>query len=169
MKRNSAVLLTTHSIFYAAADLGAWAQRLAAFERSELIPRAMIQAGMQPDRVTAWEQRFDNLARLREQLAVLRDNTKALADAGLLVIAGSDTSNSGTGTFLGLCSQVELDLLAEAGIPPDQIVQMASLNAARMMAGMRRWARSKPASWPTWSSSTRIRLQTSRMFVVSTR
>ena len=54
MKRNSAVLLTTHSIFYAAADLGAWAQRLAAFERSELIPRAMIQLGMQPDTVTAW-------------------------------------------------------------------------------------------------------------------
>lgn len=133
MKRNSAVLLTTHSIFYAAADLGAWAQRLAAFERSELIPKAMIQLGMQPDTVTAWEQRFDNLAWLREQLAVLRNNTKTLADAGLLVVAGSDTSNSGTGTFLGLCSLVELDLLAEAGIPPDQIVQMTSLNAARMV------------------------------------
>ena len=133
MKRNSAVLMTTHSIFYAAADLRAWAKRLAAFERSELIPEAMIQVGAQRETVAAWEQRFDNLAWLRERLAVLGANTKALADAGVLVVAGSDTSNSGTGTFLGLCSQVELDLLAEAGIPPDQIVLMASLNAARMI------------------------------------
>jgi adenine deaminase len=34
---------------------------------------------------------------------------------------------------LDLSSQVELDLLAEAGIPPDQIIQMSSLNAARML------------------------------------
>jgi imidazolonepropionase-like amidohydrolase len=133
MKRNSAVYVTTHSIFYSAADLRAWAQRLAAFERSELIPKAVIQVGAQRETVAAWEQRWDNLAWLREQLAVLRDNTKAAADAGILVVAGSDTGNSGNGIFLGLSSQVELDLLAEAGIPPDQIVQMTSLNAARMI------------------------------------
>ena len=80
-----------------------------------------------------WEQRFDNLAWLREHLPVLRDNTKAMADAGFLVVAGSDTGNSGAGIFLGLSSQVELELLAEAGIPPNQIIQMTSLNAARMI------------------------------------
>ena len=133
MKRNNAVYMPTHSIFYAAADLRAWANRLAVFERSEFIPKAMIQLGAEQETVTAWEQIWDNLPWLREHLQVLRANTKAMLDAGILVVAGSDTGNPGTGTFLGLTSQVELELLAEAGIRPDQIIQMTSLKAARMI------------------------------------
>ena len=133
MKANNAVYITTHSIFYAAADLAAWANRLTAFERSGLIPRSLIQVGAQPETVMVWEQRFDNLAWLRAQLSVLGANTKAMADAGFLVVAGSDTGNSGAGMFLGLASQVELELLAEAGVPADQILQMMTLNAARMI------------------------------------
>ena len=133
MKRNNAVYMPTHSIFYAAADLRAWAIRLASFERSELIPSAMIQLGAQAETVTAWEQVWDNLAWLRRHLQVLRANTKAAIDAGIFVVAGSDTGNPGTGTFPGLTSHVELELLAEADIPSDQIVQMMSLKAARMI------------------------------------
>jgi len=133
MRRNKAIYITTHSIFYAAADLAAWSKRLAAFEHSKLIPKALIEVGAQAETVAVWEQRFDNLTWLREHLQVLRANTKAMADAGFLVVAGSDTSNAGAGIFLGLASQVEFELLAEAGIPADQIVQMMSLNAAKMI------------------------------------
>lgn len=132
MKRNNAVYVTTHTIFYAAADLRAWSDRLVAFENSGLIPEALIRQGAQAQTVEAWKHRWDNLDWLKDHLSVLRANTRAMNDAGVLTVAGSDTSNSGAGIFLGLSSQVELALLAEAGIPTARIIQMATVNGARM-------------------------------------
>jgi imidazolonepropionase-like amidohydrolase len=102
MQRNRATYVTTHSIFYSAADLGAWAQRVAAFERSELIPKALIEVGAQEATVAAWEQRWDNLAWLRGQLPVLRDNTKA----GILKLATFPRSSFSTSSALRLAAVV---------------------------------------------------------------
>ena len=51
----------------------------------------------------------------------------------ILVVAGSDTGNSGAGTLLGLASQLELSLMVEAGLTPRQSLQAATINAALMV------------------------------------
>jgi imidazolonepropionase-like amidohydrolase len=135
MKKNPAVYITTHAIFEAAADIALWARREAAFDERGLIAKDVFEVGMSPANVKQWEARLDNLAHLKERLPVLRANLKKVSDAGILVVAGSDTSSagSGTGVLLGLASQMELTLLVEAGLTPMQAIRAATINAARMI------------------------------------
>ena len=98
-----------------------------------LIPKEVFEVGMNPATVKQWEDKWNNLSYMRERLPVLRSNTKKAWDAGILVVAGSDTGNSGSGVLLGLASQLELVLLIEAGLTPEQVIQAATINAARMI------------------------------------
>jgi imidazolonepropionase-like amidohydrolase len=50
-----------------------------------------------------------------------------------LVVTGSDTGSSGSGVLLGLASQIELLLHTEAGLKPQEAIQLATINAARMI------------------------------------
>lgn len=133
MKKNRAVYITTHSIFESVADLGGWARRAAAMDERGLISKEVFEVGMNPATVKQWEDKWNNLSYMRERLPVLRSNTKKAWDAGILVVAGSDTGNSGSGVLLGLASQLELVLLIEAGLTPEQVIQAATINAARMI------------------------------------
>jgi imidazolonepropionase-like amidohydrolase len=133
MKKNRAIYIPTHSIFESVADLGGWARRAAAMDERALIPKEVFEVGMNPATVKQWEDKWNNLSYMRERLPVLRSNTKKAWDAGILVVAGSDTGNSGSGVLLGLASQLELVLLVEAGLTPEQTIQAATINAARMV------------------------------------
>jgi imidazolonepropionase-like amidohydrolase len=133
MKRNGAVYIPTHAIFESIADLGGWARREASFDQRGLIPRRVYEVGMSPATVKQWEARWDNLAYIKERLPILRANTRKVWDAGILVVAGSDTGSSGSGVVLGVSSQLELTLLVEAGLTPGEALQAATINAARMV------------------------------------
>ena len=133
MKKNDAVYITTHSIFYSAADLGSWANRVAKHDAHGRIPKSIFQKGMSEQTVKEWEERWDKLEFLKTHLSVLGQNVRSAVDAGITVVVGSDTSNSGTGILLGLASQVELTLLVEAGLTPQEVLVAASINAARMV------------------------------------
>lgn len=133
MKKNRAIYIPTHAVFEAAADIGSWARREAAFNDRGLIPKEMFEAGMKPEFIRGFEQRIDNLAYMKTHLPILRANTKKVFDAGILVIAGSDNNHTGTGIALGLASQLELVLMTEAGLTPMQVLQTATINAARMV------------------------------------
>ena len=61
----------------------------------------------------------------------MRHNLRAVADAGLLVVAGTDTNVSGV--LMGISSQMELLLLVEAGLTPAEALRAATINAARML------------------------------------
>ena len=87
---------------------------------------------MNPAMVQEWESLWDNHSYMKERLPVLRANTKKVFDAGLLVVAGSDTGNSGAGLLNGLTAQLELQLLVESGLSPRQVLSIATINAARM-------------------------------------
>ncbi len=135
LKRNQAAYITTHAIFYSVADLGAWARRISAFNTKGLIPREVLEIGLDPKSIEQWEARWKNLALAKAQLPILRANVKKLQDAGVLVVLGSDTPSAGTGTgvLLGLASQLELTLLVEAGLTTGEALRTATSNAARMV------------------------------------
>lgn len=138
MKKNHAFYMPTHSIFYSAADMTSWAERVAEFDSTGpngagRIPREILEVGLDPQVQQQWNARWDNLEWLRNHLGVMRRNVRTVTDAGLLVLMGSDTSESGTGTLLGLCSQIELQLMVEAGLSPLETLQTATLNPAKML------------------------------------
>lgn len=133
MKKNRAVYITTHAIFESVADMAGWARRAQAMNERGLISHETIAVGLDPKRVKAWEDKWNNLSYMRERLPILRANTKKAWDAGLLVVPGSDTGNSGSGVLLGLSTQMEFEVLVESGLTPGQVIQAATMNAARMI------------------------------------
>lgn len=67
--------------------------------------------------------------RMRDRLAVASANARRAAEAGVLVVAGSDAGN--IGTFHGPALLRELELLVQAGLRPAQALRAATLDAAR--------------------------------------
>ena len=133
MKERKAAYITTHAIFEAAGDIGGWARRTVAFDERRLIAKEIYDTGLSPSTVKRWEEKWNNVAYAKNRFPVMRANLKRLWEAGILVVAGSDTGNSGAGTLLGLSSQLELVLLVEAGLTPQQAIQAATVNAARLV------------------------------------
>lgn len=63
---------------------------------------------------------------MKTQTPILEDNLRRIDEAGGVIALGTDGSN-------GAGSQRELELLAEAGIQPLEIVRIATLNGARFI------------------------------------
>jgi enamidase len=57
---------------------------------------------------------------------------KAFADAGGLLVAGTDPTGSG-GVVPGYSNQRQIELLVEAGFPPVEAIRIATLNGARYL------------------------------------
>ena len=83
-------------------------------------------------------------ARYREALAVARRNLKALADAGVPVVMGTDTGPPAR--FQGYFEHEELRLMVEAGLTPAQALFAATGGAARAM-GLSGVGRLEPGAW----------------------
>jgi imidazolonepropionase-like amidohydrolase len=79
-----------------------------------------------------------NLQRFKQQAA----NTKALFDAGFLVVAGTDGPYPGVPQGEGL--HRELELLVEAGLQPLDAITMATRNAAQLMGADKEWGTLEP-------------------------
>lgn len=62
---------------------------------------------------------------------VLKRNTKALFDAGIPIVAGTDAGIAGT--HHGWATLREITLLAQSGLPPVEAIKAATLNAARVL------------------------------------
>ena len=67
--------------------------------------------------------------RYKAALEVASRNMKKLADAGVPIAMGTDTGPAGR--FQGYFELMELELMAKAGMPPKQILQSATRDAAR--------------------------------------
>jgi imidazolonepropionase-like amidohydrolase len=129
MKKNRAVYVATNAVFNSVADLTGWSRRAQAADDNGIIPEAIFKAGMSPELEKQWNSRWNNIAYTRERLPILQANLRKVYAAGIPVVLGSDSS----GAFVGLASQIELSLEAEAGLTPLQIIQTATLNAAKMV------------------------------------
>ena len=63
-----------------------------------------------------------------DHLDVALANVRALHEAGVAILAGTDAPNPGTAA--GLSMHVELQLLAQAGLPPEEALRAATLAPA---------------------------------------
>ena len=122
MKNNQALYVTTHSVRRAFLDLPRWADSQEKLDVHRRIPQAV----------------YDNLKRRRssvasspEQYGYLKGNLRKVYDAGILVVAGTDTAVPGV--LLGISSQMELVALVEDGLTPHEAVRAATVNAAKML------------------------------------
>ena len=90
---------------------------------------------------------FTNTAFTKQHLPVQRANLKAVFDAGIPVVLGTDTGFFGV--LVGAATQIELELLVEAGLKPEDALRAATINAARMIGKEQDSARSKRGRPPT--------------------
>ncbi len=70
--------------------------------------------------------------KMRSRIPQMQANLKALWDAGVTIAAGTDAGN--IGTVHGPALHRELELMAEAGLTPAEILVAATRNAARVFA-----------------------------------
>jgi imidazolonepropionase-like amidohydrolase len=64
--------------------------------------------------------------RYRDSFAAFKKMVKAMYDAGVPIVAGTDA-------MAGFAYHRELELYAEAGIPAPEVLRIATINAARIM------------------------------------
>src|SRR5207237_10439681 len=64
--------------------------------------------------------------RYRDSFAAMLKMVKLLYDSGITIVAGTDS-------MAGFSLHRELELYAQAGIPPARVLQIATLGAARVM------------------------------------
>jgi imidazolonepropionase-like amidohydrolase len=132
MKKNGAVYVPTLALFEDVADVAAFARRQAVnWDRAKLQPPAIYAPFTDPAGVRQFESLLDNTAFTKERLKVARANVKRVFDAGVPVVLGTDTGFFGV--FFGVATQIELELLVEAGLTPADALRAATINAARMI------------------------------------
>ena len=132
MKKNGASYVPTLTMFEDVADVAAAARRQGThWDQLGLQPAGVYQFFASPQGVQIFQTLLDNTALAKERLPVLRANLKRVFDAGVPVVMGSDTGFFGV--FLGAASQVEMELMVEAGLTPAQTIAAATINAARMI------------------------------------
>lgn len=68
----------------------------------------------------------------KQALVVARRNLKRAADAGLLVVMGTD-SGAFPERFEGYLEHLEMEMMAEAGLTPAQVLRAATADAARAL------------------------------------
>ena len=132
MKKNNASYVPTLGMFEDVADVAAAAKRQGAYwDQLGLQPAAVYQIFTTPPGVQIFQRLLDNTALAKQRLPVLRSNLKQVSDAGIPVVMGSDTGFFGV--FLGAATQMEMELMVEAGLTPMQAIAAATINAARMI------------------------------------
>lgn len=82
--------------------------------------------------------------RYRLALVQAQKNLKTLADAGVTIAMGTDSGPEGR--FPGYFEHMELDLMAEAGLTPEQILRSATGEAARCL-GLTDVGTLEPGRW----------------------
>jgi imidazolonepropionase-like amidohydrolase len=132
MKRNRASYVATMALFNDMADVNAWAKRLApGWDRAALQPPRLYEFFASPAGTQRFGTFFNNLAFIKEHLPTQKNNVKKVFDAGIPVVLGTDTGYEGV--LIGVATQIELELLVEAGLTPSQALTTATINAARMI------------------------------------
>jgi imidazolonepropionase-like amidohydrolase len=69
---------------------------------------------------------------IKAAIEMNKKNLKVLSDAGVLIAMGTDTGTN-TGQWQGYFEQVEMEMMAQAGMTPMQVIVASTGNAARAM------------------------------------
>jgi imidazolonepropionase-like amidohydrolase len=87
----------------------------------------VLEQLQEPDR----QARYARAQAYKEALRVALRNVKTIVDAGLPVVMGTDTGPAAR--FQGYFEHMELDLMAEAGLTPEQVLRSATGLAAECL------------------------------------
>jgi len=128
MKRNNACYISTLTMFHTNAGYAVWADRLEAFDLGDRLDPQDLELFRKAPSGTA---RLDNTAWTAERLPLLTANLRAVHQAGIPLVIGTDTGIPGV--LPGIAAQIELALHVEAGLLPMQALGAATSNAAAMM------------------------------------
>jgi len=132
MKRNNAVYVSTMGLYEDVGDVAAWARRESVnWDKANLQPPRFYDQFTIPAGVAMFTTFFNSPDVAKQHLPVQRANLKAVFDAGIPIVLGTDTGFFGM--LVGAATQVELELLVEAGLKPEDALQAATVNAARMI------------------------------------
>lgn len=93
--------------------------------------RQVMAQLQEPQRQDAM-RKSQSAQRYKEALAVARRNLKKAAEAGLLIAMGTD-SGAFANRFQGYFEHLEMEMMAESGLAPAQILRAATSDAARAM------------------------------------
>lgn len=129
MRKNSATYTTTLALYTSFADVSAWMRRLRAADHRKVVSSDVYDRYLSTEGARDYHAFFGLLP--SENLGHAKANARRLFDAGIPVLAGTDTGV--TGVLLGVASQVELELLVEAGLTPAQALRTATVNPARAL------------------------------------
>jgi imidazolonepropionase-like amidohydrolase len=127
MKKNGATYTTTLSLYTAFADVAAWMRRLAALDTSGRGPTDIYAKYQTPEGAKAYHAVVSMFP--PDNLRHAKANVRRAVDAGIPVLAGTDTGMPGV--LLGVSSQMELVLLVDAGLTTQQALAAATINPAR--------------------------------------
>jgi imidazolonepropionase-like amidohydrolase len=129
MRKNGATYTTTLALYTSFVDVSAWMRRLRAADHRKVVSSDVYDRYLSTEGAREYHAFFGVLP--PENLGHAKANARRIFDAGIPVLAGTDTGV--TGVFLGVASQVELELLVEAGLTPAQALRTATVNPARAL------------------------------------
>jgi len=129
MKKNGAVYISTLSLFEACADIRGWTRRLEAFDQKGTL-KAMWTEWANPASLRQFEAIYNNTSYVTKRMPIVRANLKQVSQAGIPIVAGTDTGFPGV--VLGVSSVMEIVLHVDAGLSPQAAIQAATISAAAM-------------------------------------
>lgn len=132
MKRNGASYVPTMALFNDIGDTAAWAKRQAPlWDKAALQPPQLYAPFASPAGEKQFQTMFTNLEFTKQHLPVQRTNVKKVFDAGVPIVLGTDTGFFGV--LIGVATHLELELMVDAGLKPEDALRAATINAARMI------------------------------------
>ena len=132
MKKNSAVYVPTLGMFEDVADVAAFARREGPYwDQLGFQPPGIYQFFTSTQGVQLFQSLLSNTAFTTEHLPMLRANMQQAFNAGIPIVMGSDTGFPGV--LLSVATQMELELMVEAGLKPADAIRSATINAALMI------------------------------------
>ena len=152
MRKNRATYTTTLALYTSFADVSAWMRRLEAIDHHHVVAPDVYERYKTLDGAKAYHAFFGTFPPRNLQHA--RANARRISEAGIPVLAGTDTGV--TGVLLGVSSQMELMLLVEAGLMPAEALRAATVNPARAWVAIRMLECWNRGSWRTSSFSMPI-------------
>lgn len=105
---------------------------------------AVIDALRDPERQRAVRE-DENAQRIREALRIAKANLKTLADAGVGIAFGTDSGPPGR--FQGYFEHLELQMMVDSGLTPEQALRSATADAARCSGQAGRVGTLEPGAW----------------------
>jgi len=134
MKQNHAFYISTSALEENMSGTAEWVAKLAEFDDRGRIPSSSYAMFRQPAVLEQIRTRLG--VQPKEMIGYVRWNIKAVHDAGIPVITGTDTGVPGV--LLGVSSVMELALHVEAGLTPRETLRSATYEAQRMMGQERK-------------------------------